>query len=157
MAWTVKPVADMLILHVGSAPIGTLTPTEARTLAAELVRAAGEGEPHTEPGEFRCPNCRKRRDFTPVLDDHGGDTGTLGCDECDWIIDAPKEKAEPVVERSCHTCRWMARDLICDQPDPGRDAITRQYRRDAQFFKGEGGLPLDRTIACPGHASKVTT
>lgn len=78
------------IVHEG-AVLHRLTRIEARALAAELVRVADEGETGTEAGEHRCPNCHKRRDFIPVLDDHNGDTGTLECDECGWIIEAPKE------------------------------------------------------------------
>ena len=54
-------------------------------------------------------------------------------------------------ERSCYTCRH-ARGNVCDHPPCSEDMDVGidGYAIAAGCFKNKG-MPLDRTIDCPGH------
>ena len=56
-------------------------------------------------------------------------------------------------ERSCYNCRW-ARGNVCDIPpcSEDMDVAIDAYAIAAGCFKNKG-MPLDRTINCPGHES----
>ena len=56
-------------------------------------------------------------------------------------------------ERSCYTCRH-ARGNVCDHPccSEDMDVAIDAYAIAAGCFKNKG-MPLDRTINCPGHES----
>jgi hypothetical protein len=62
---------------------------------------------------------------------------------------------EPV-ERSCFTCRHNESGVCCHPPDELEMAID-QYAIDSGCAKNNGGMPLDRSIPCPGWSAKVTT
>lgn len=70
MPWTATPHAPSGLVSLLNPPglaVAGLTPAEARALAAELVRAAGEVEP-----ERNCHTCaHNRTDDTCVLMDPG--------------------------------------------------------------------------------------
>lgn len=96
MPWTVRTRQDspwpvQIVDEFGE--VTALMASDARALAAELVRAADEVEPGTEAGYHDCPNCRWPRYFTPVLTSARGYTGTLSCGLCGCVIEAPKENA----------------------------------------------------------------
>ena len=55
-------------------------------------------------------------------------------------------------ERSCYTCRW-ARGSVCDRPhlSEDMDMAIDDYAVASGCHKNGGGMPLDRSIICPGH------
>jgi hypothetical protein len=64
--------------------------------------------------------------------------------------------AEPVTERSCFTCRHNENE-VCHHPADEMEMAIDQYGLDAGCAKNNGGMPLDRSIPCPGWSAKVTT
>lgn len=107
--WTASPTAlsgEIGVDIITPAGVSMLTPTEARALAAALIRAA--------------------------------------------------DAVEPMVERSCYTCAYN-KNAVCYHPPDELEMAIDQYAIDAGCAKNNGGLPLDRSIPCPGHAPKVTT
>lgn len=55
-------------------------------------------------------------------------------------------------ERSCYTCRW-ARGSVCDRPSLSEELDTAidDYAVASGCHKNGGGMPLDRSVICPGH------
>jgi hypothetical protein len=56
-----------------------------------------------------------------------------------------------IKERSCYTCRW-ARGSVCDRPhlSEDMDMAIDDYAMVSGCHRNKG-LPLDRSVICPGH------
>ena len=63
-----------------------------------------------------------------------------------------REETQMTTERSCYTCRW-ARGDVCDHPPCSEemDVGIEDYVHAAGCGSTNDGMPLDRTIDCPGH------
>ena len=61
------------------------------------------------------------------------------------------KETQMTTEQSCYTCRW-ARGDVCDHPPCSEDMDVGidGYALAAGCLKNKG-MPLDRTIDCPGH------
>lgn len=70
------------------------------------------------------------------------------------------DEVEPVVERSCFTCRhnFETNDGRADcRPGQDGDEHVSAYVVASGALDAHDGMPTDRSIPCPGHAPKVTT
>ena len=76
---------------------------------------------------------------------------TCGCYDFASAIERGEHR-DRAPERSCFTCRWADRD-VCDRPHTSEemDADIDAYAVAAGCHYNNGGMPTDRTVACPGH------